>query len=260
MSLNVTNNNRIFSIKNMLIITVLYSFSQLAVSCSGENCLQSTGPTETLSFKLDSINSLEFSDVFDVVLVPDTTDEIQVTCGQNLQDGIILSYDGSKLGISNANSCNFLRSYDNIPLITIHSKNISEIFVPGNINFTMADTLTCDSFFFSANGGINTIDLKINTRKLSFSMNGGTGDYRVTGHAGLLYLYFFGTGFFWGDNLQTDILYGQQRSTGDVHLRVSHELNLKLYSSGDAYYYEEPERINFSTEGGSGQLIPSIAY
>lgn len=246
-------------INNILIIIFLYGISQFAASCSGENCLQSAGPSETLSYKLDSINTIEFSDVFDVVLVPDTLEEIQITCGQNLQDGIIFSYEGFKLGIGNANSCNFLRSYDNIPLVTIHSKKISSILVPGNINFSMPDTLTCDSFLFAANGGINTIDLKINTRKLSFSMNGGTGDYRVTGHAGLLYLYFFGTGFFWGENLQTDILYGQQRSTGDIHLRVTHELNLKLFSSGDAYYYEEPGRINFSAEGGSGQLIPSIA-
>lgn len=228
-------------------------------SCSGDNCLQTTGEIQTYSRTADSVFQIEISDVFDVVLVPDTTNIITVTCGANLYDGIIFEESDGKLSIKNSNTCNFLRSDSHLPVLTIYSNQINNFRIPGNVTFSMPDTLTCDSFEFAIYGGINTVDLKLNTQKLVFSMNGGTGDYRVSGNAGLFYFYFFGTGFFWGENLTSDLFYGQHRSTGDIHLNVLKEMNLRLYSIGDAYYYTETEVINFDNSEGSGQLIPLIS-
>jgi hypothetical protein len=227
-------------------------------SCNTENCLESVGKINTYNIPLNQTTTVEFNDIFDVIYIPDSVERITLTCGENLFDGIYLKTDSNKIVFEDHNSCNFLRSYDHVPVITIYSSQINHVIVPGNISFTMNDTLHNDHFIFEAKGGVNTVDLKINTRKLEFSVNGGTGDYMLSGFAGLAYVYFFGTGFYWGENLRTGYQYVHHRSTGDMHLNADIELNIKLFSNGNAYYHSVPDTLIVDQSQGTGAIYPFI--
>lgn len=233
-------------------------FSTFLIACNTENCLESAGKLTQYTIPINEASIIELNDIFDVVYIPDTSEMIVLTCGENLYDGIKIVSDTGKISFEDHNSCNFLRSYDHIPTIKIYSKTLSHFIIPGNINFFMEDTLFCEHFVFEAKGGVNTVDLKVHTKKLEFSVNGGTGDYTASGYASLAYVYFFGTGFYWAENLNTGYQYVQHRSTGDMHLKASVELNIKFFSNGNAYYHEEPDTIIIDHSQGSGDLYPFI--
>lgn len=261
-SLLMTNTRAFFkktSTKNIFYKHLIISLLGISsIGCNTENCLESAGKLTQYTINIDQATALELNDIFDVIYIPDSAEKIVLTCGENLYDGIKINSDSGIISFEDHNSCNFLRSYDHIPTLTIYSQYLSHFVIPGNINFMMEDTLLCDRFVFEAKGGVNTVDLKLNTKKLEFSVNGGTGDYSVSGFAGLAYVYFFGTGFYWAENLQTGYQYVQHRSTGDMHLNAKIELNIKFFSNGNAYYHLKPDTIVIDSSQGSGNLYPFI--
>ncbi len=230
------------------------------IACKQNTCLHPAGKTSSELVSLEGIRHIEIHDVFDVIWIPDTVlCEVEIRGGEHNLSFIDYAQEEGKITFRNHNRCGFLRNdFPGVQLI-VRSNAIHEWTIPGSISLEMTDTLHTDSVSFSFNGGINDVNLLINAFKTSISLNGGSGKYTIEGKSVLGYAYFFGNGIYEARHFENRQLYLNHQTTGNLHIKPTDLLSLKLEGRGNVYYYGPIHQINVqSTADYAGELIGPI--
>ena len=224
-------------------------------SCGKDSsCFKNTGKiiTEHRAISAD-VKEISIDDNIDLVLTQSNEVGLMVEGGENLLPYINTEISGSELKISSDNKCSFLRAYD-IPItVYLSLPNITKIYYTGKGTISCTDTLNFSDFTFETNQGTGSINLAMNSDKISIFQHTGPSDITISGNSKFLYLYAVENGWLFFNHLETDYVHTNHAGTGDMIVKANKTLLVELTSNGNIDYYGNPT-VTISVHTGSGQL------
>jgi hypothetical protein len=247
-----------------------------SASCTKDplGCIKSTGEIKTERYPAESFQAVLAMDNIDITFhyVANPEDVgVEISAGKNLLPKIkienqkfVLRIPGDSLNtgsidsldrlvITNENQCNWVRSFET-PItakVFYHKLNHLEYRSVGNINFN--DTLWADTFRLDVYEGSGRIDLLLNTKTSYISFHYGSAEIFAQGQSGVSYIYQASYGPIRADELFSQFVYMNNRSTNDTYVHANVHLGVTISYSGNVYYKGDPN-INLSPFG-TGQLI-----
>ncbi|MBT3174102.1 MAG: hypothetical protein HN336_04600 [Lentimicrobiaceae bacterium] len=241
--------------KNTLIILIGIT---LLVSCQKgviTDCKFTSGKLKTEFRYLEDFNNLLLNDNVNVILQKSDSSGVRVETGENLIQGIKTTVnDQGLLEISNDNTCDWARDYDNLLNVYVYYNKIDSISYRSIGNITNIDTLRADSLNIDVFEGAGDIDLDINVDKLFCAIHNGTADINLAGFAGVSYVYSASFGLIDNSNLSCSHIYANNRSSNNIFLNANNTLEVIIENIGDIYYRGDPVNIQLN-KLGSGNLI-----
>ena len=222
-------------------------------SCTIDNCYKSPGKISEKIINTNSFKTIEINDVFRVSIKQDSLFCVIVKAGDKIIDNVLCEVDDDILKIKDDNSCYWLKSFER-PEITIVSPEYEHIILNGESDIISLGIISCNNFSLDVYAGASSAEIMLNCNKFEFSLNQGTGNFNFGGECINSFYYNLGTGFIYADNLSTNNSTVTNISSGDIYLNVTEKLDVELKSSGDIYYYGDPE-VNILGQTSSGELI-----
>lgn len=214
----------------------------------------STGRIERVERAVDDFNSILLNDNINLILRQAGQNKLEVEAGENLLPKIITSVNAQGvLEISNANTCNWVRSYDKpinvyldfIKFDTLEYRSIGDV--------TNVDTIRMDTITVDVREGAGTIALAINTFKVYCILN-GTANIVLSGVSTLSFDYQAGYGRIDNSALFSKQVYLDNRNSNDIYVNAILRLEAAINNIGNVYYKGGATDI-LITGTGSGQLI-----
>ena len=234
-------------------------FVLIFLSCNkrydDRKCFKSNGKEVSKEINLQDFNSIELDGNFKVFLKSDTLNRIEIVSGKNLINNIKADISDSILILKDNNKCRWLRSYNVKKEIYVYYKNINYLLINKQCDIISKDTVFVDDFEIIDWGDIGTINLKLHCINFRFTVHSGTGDFYFSGITQNQFLYFHGNGYVHAKDLQSSYCDVTSKTTGDIEVFSDNNLFVKLYESGNIYYYGAPLNITKSVKYSSGDLI-----
>jgi len=234
----------------ILLITIFLVF----VSCNNENaidCLKKTGEITTREYSVGYFHTIEAIDEADIYLLNAETQRIEVKAGKNLLSNIQFEVKDSVLTIRNKNRCNWVRTPGN-PGIYIYNNQLRRIDIYDYSNFYTLDSLHLNGLELFSDGTGN-FDLKLDVDTLLIESI-YISNFKIAGTVDFLKILFTNDSRFEGKELISE--YNEIHHTGSnlIELYPIKVLSGELNSTGDLYYYHDPEILDISISG-TGQLV-----
>ncbi len=231
--------------------------SLLNIACEKEHmgdCFKSAGAVNSELRNVDAFINIELLNNVDLVLTTDSIQTVKVETGKNLLAGIKTEVVNGKLIISNANKCNWVRSYKTPITAYVSLPTLRDLTYRGSGNITSTNTIISDSLNINCWDAAGTITLTLNTQTSVCAIHTGPADLVLSGTSGVNYVWNSGNGFVYADALQTGYTYLLHKGTGECHVRATIELGATLQYIGNVYYTGNPANVQ-SHITGTGQLI-----
>ena len=227
----------------------------MCFSCS-KNGLFDAGPTVTREIILNQeFNSIDADDIFNIILVQDTTYKIFVTCGQNLQKFVNIYIQDHILHLDQNTEFNWSRPYSKIQLV-FHIVQMPQLNIYQPIQLTSQGTLTMPGFSIVDFGKFSDVNVMINVNYCQISMSSDNfGYYKVNGTCNSADFTGWGSSIVRADSLVTKQVSVIQKGWGSVYVNCDSSLVVSLESTGNIYYTGIPARIIIDKQESSGKLI-----
>ena len=226
-------------------------------SCNADKCFNSTGPLEELEVEIGPHDKITVYDYIDLRLVQSDEEKVIVRAGANVIEHVSIEYlsDGQgAVTISDLNQCRWLRNMEKRPEVEIHTPHLRKIdfFSHGDLvaegwdlpHLEVESLRSGRDFFIS--GEIDT---------LRFNLEKGSPDLYLSGNADFVFIYHFGSGFVYSEELFANRMHLHHNSTGEFHVFPLEELFAEMHGRGNVYYYNEPDEISGPLIG-SGRVLP----
>ncbi len=267
-------------------IAVLFSLvSLMTTSCSKMDKLFNNGEPVTVQRELDQTFTLiSMYNNVNVNLVQSNRPRLELTCPENLIEKVITEVNGDTLTIRNNNAYNWLRSYDYSIDLTVYydslrqidfasighlrsfdsikgmvEKSIDTIGLSIDTTETGIDTVwnietsRIHNFNLNINEGSGNIDLTFDCSVVKNNFGNGTSHVTLRGKASYIEIIMRSYGVVHAENLYSNFVRVQSRSTNDAYVWANTKLTVWLYSIGNVYYKGNPQIVKECT--GDGQVI-----
>jgi hypothetical protein len=219
------------------------------------NCFEQSGNMVTITKFPGSFRAVIINDIFDVTLVQDSVDFVEITCGDNLAGDVELTVITDSLFLKNNNRCSWVREYTKIK-VTIHFVNLKLLVTGCSCSVNTKGPIYSDDLMVAATGGFSEVDLELNTRQIYFYNNKEvTGIYKFRGNTQQAVLRTFGTASLFSDSLNAINLKAENNSVADMKVFATEKLEAILTSNGNIYYYGNPTQVDLLEQSSSGKLI-----
>ncbi len=230
----------------------------IAVLSGCEKSPQMLKPAGSPDLQVRDVNAAGVVAVFDDVdvIFSDSVpvNEAWVVGGKYLLDWINVVSQGDSIVITNENKGNWLRSYNKRPQVKMNPYGIHAI------HYNASGTVSCevpfvrDSLWLDIQRGGGVVELKVET--YLFSVNNATGSTGITvsGNSHISYIYSACFGPVNCKDLCSQQLFLTNNGYADMHARAIVFFDALIGSSGDVYYYGNPEQVEI-TSSGSGSFI-----
>ena len=241
----------------LLLIVCLYA------SCNSENapdCLQTTGSIVQQTKEVPQFSKIRVNEGIHLVVKQGTTYEVQIQSGKNLINDIEAKVVDDRLILSNNNTCNLFRSYENttafvtVPnLIEIRSSTQFDVRSDGVLNF--ADfTIISEDFADTTAQSVGNFYLNLNCDEFRLVFNNLSNAF-MEGTVGEASIEFeSGNGRFEGENLLIENATIFHRGTNDIIINVTNSLQGDIVSTGNIIVVSTPNQVAVS-ELYRGRLI-----
>ncbi len=223
-------------------------------SCDSENafgCFKKPGELIEQEIQLDSFIIIKAFDEVDIYLINSTEQRIVIKAGKNLIPQIHLTVEDRTLTITNDNSCNWVRSPEN-PGVYIFSNNISGIEIFDFANIYSKETLILENLSIFSDGTGN-FDMNIDLDSL-FVESKYISNFTFSGNADFLDLIITADSRFLARNLSAIDIIIDHNGSNRVELYPVNKLEGIIQSTGNVYYFHEPETLDVTVRS-TGQLI-----
>jgi len=245
-------------IYRVLFIFILVNTAFLITSCGDSHLFdftKSTGDKVTISRRVDgNFTKIHLNDDVNLVLTQGNQYTIRLEGGENILPGIETSISDSLLTISNKNTYNWVRSYDKEITAYVTLPHIIEIKYNATGTLTNTDTIREDSLMVSAIGGSGYVDLVIKTGTSKISIISGSADMKVSGVAGVNFIYSEGYGPIRCEGLTSAYIFIINNSSNDCYINVWYLLEYSIKGLGNIYFKGNPSNLSGTSSGG-GKLI-----
>ena len=220
----------------------------------GTDCLKSTG--SIITQRRDVVPGLITVTVYDNLnlrLVQDAQTYAEVRAGENLQDDIKLTRNGTSLEITNTSTCNWVRSYDTPREVTLHLPHITNVFLRGQGNGSTVGQFVQDTIFFHLVGA-GDYELNVQARQL-FVDQYELGDITLHGSTQEVNFTLGGSGRLLAQDLVARRCYFTMTrdSDGDAHARASDVVAGTVDGNGTLYYGGPPAFTDIKVTGKGGK-------
>ena len=237
-----------------LIITVLL-FASSCKKGTVTNCFNNTGEIINQEREIESFKNILLKDNVNLILKKSETTSIRVEAGSNIISGIVTDVvKNGVLEIRNDNSCNWIRSFDSPINVYLNYVDIDTLEYRSIGDITTIDTIITDSLWINVMEGAGQIKMNLDVVRLYCSLHYGTADIILSGKCGLSYIYSASFGLIDLIDLNTDLVYVNNRSSNDIYLNAKIHLGATIENIGNIYYTGNPETISFD-KIGEGELI-----
>ena len=220
----------------------------------GSDCLKSTGSIVTQRRDVASgLITVTVYDNLNLRLVQDAQTYAEVRAGENLQDDIKLTRNGTSLEIANTSTCNWARSYDTPREVTLHLPHITNVFLRGQGNGSTVGQFVQDTIFFHLVGA-GDYELNVQARQL-FVDQYELGDITLHGSTQEVNFTLGGSGRLFAQDLVARRCYFTMTrdSDGDAHARASDVIAGTVAGNGTLYYGGPPAFTDIKVTGKGGK-------
>lgn len=236
----------------------LILFILLFIGCNkpdAPSCLMTKGKSSSEVIAYNSITHFEIYDHFNIQLIQDSLNYIELIGGANEIQNISIEVNEDMLSVKNENKCNFLRSLKTKPQLNIHFEDIAYLGTYGYSNVNCLDTLKLSSFKLECFKTNATHDITINADSLFLLYHLAGNTLQLAGESHYGYFYNAGNGWMHASDC---ILFNagvHQESSGDVEINVTNKLNATINGDGNIKYLNSPI-INTNYQSGLGKVTP----
>jgi hypothetical protein len=240
----------------MKLLILILSLLLIFASCKKENrfdCFTGSGKIITIEYSPEKFKTVELKDNFKVFLHQDTCCKVTITVGEKILPYISYEVIDNSLIIDNRIKCKWARKYNDIE-VHIYTDSLEKIILNGDCDVFSADTIKARSFTLDMYESISKTDITLDCEQLDVLIHAATGDYKFNGYADKSYFYCHGNAYIFAGDLITSECSVLNISTGDFYVRPEVSLFAYILSSGNVYYYGNPE-IHLDTKSKGGELI-----
>jgi hypothetical protein len=131
------------------------------------SCFKSSGKLVSTIIDQGYFNILRLHPYVDYELIQDTTNYVEISCGENLFPFIDVAVKDSILTISNKNKCRFLRDYDKSVKAKIHLSSLFNIYYDGTGSLISLDTISASFFTLKIEDSAGEVNLIVKSEVLS---------------------------------------------------------------------------------------------
>lgn len=215
---------------------------------------KSTGPQITMDRKLDgTFNKLSMQDNINVVITKGSNYSLTLEGGKNLLPSIETKIKDSTLIISNLNTYNWVRTYDEKITAYLTLPQISDIRYESTGTLTNTDTIREDSLNIQSNGGSGYIDLVIRTGTVKLAIITGSADLKVSGYTGISFVFSGSMGAIRTYDLLANYIFMHNAGTNNCYVNVREHFEYQISGIGDICYKGNPGFIS-GVITGKGKL------
>ena len=217
-------------------------------SCNNENagdCIQTEGNIIEKEITVSSFEEIIVHENIEIYVIDSNENKIVIESGENLINDIDLNVNNNTLEITNNNTCFFTRDFKTTK-VYVYSPNITKIrnssnlpvYSVGVLNYSSLELISENYLSDFLNSG--DFNLEINTTSLRIVANGPS-THKITGNCSNININFAGANpRFEGENLIIQNAFLFARSTNDIIINVTDEINGNLYSTGDVILVTKP--------------------
>jgi len=241
--------------KYFILIFILFA----VVSCQKsqlDDCVTSYGPVQTRTYPLKGFNRININDQFEVELVQDSLNRIEITAGRNMFDGFVKDVSAdSVLNIRDDNTCNWVRNYGHRYKAVVHCGSIKYLLLSDNSSVSNRDTLFVKSLGLEYR---TMADSKLNIKCTSGIVTTTlftAGNVTLTGYAQIFVGYMYDVSILDARGLMSPYCYGFNSSPSPMYLNSSYELGYHIFYSGDIYYTGNPFNSFDGKISGTGRIL-----
>lgn len=226
-------------------------------ACRKENCFdcfKGVGKQTTEQRNLNNFQIISIYDPFQVYLIQDTLNKIELEGGENLLSLISSDINNNELIIKNNNKCNWSRSYKkSIITLNIHFNMLDSLYIVGECDVFSKDTINFNRMRlnFESTGSLN---IKLKGNNLDFWQI-GNGDFTLEGNVGSYFIGSLGSGNIFSKNLHSHFTYVTARHTANCYIYSDKILEIIELGYGNVYYSGNPDSIYIKTIVGNGKII-----
>ncbi|OYT16475.1 MAG: hypothetical protein B7C24_07510 [Bacteroidetes bacterium 4572_77] len=238
------------------LFTLLMAVGIINNSCNKtdpSDCFKATGPNVTEKRTVALFKKIILRDNVCLVLTQDSNYSVTVMAGEKIMPKVITTITDEVLDISNANSCNWVRSFEREITVYANVDVLNEIEYRGSGDITCTNTIVQDSLTLGIVEGAGKVDMDVDIYRNYIYFHIGTADVYYSGKSHLNYLSTLSFGLVDIRNMNTVYTYMTAAGSNNTFVNAGFELNVRIESMGDVYYIGDPE-INLSGTG-TGELL-----
>lgn len=239
---------------NFFFMIVVFSPMFLGCENTSFDCIKNTGPQITATFDLPEFHSIDAYDGVNIFIKEGSKQELSLEVGENLLDDIEIAVDSEgHLTVKNNNTCNWVRSYQDINLfITTDSLALINQFGYGIIR--SAGKWNFPSVTINAKNGVGDIYLEVENQRLYLVTNTIANFYLSGKTENLIIGNYYSDGIFSAANLAANNVSVTHLGSNTIEVNAVESLKGSIQSVGDILYHGEPGVVEVAITG-TGNLI-----
>ncbi len=224
------------------------------LSCE-ENGFLDAGKEITISRELNDFNTVYVDDIFELELLQDTINKIEITTGEHLIDQIRTSISDTILSIDNTNHMRWSREYEGVKL-RLHLKTLRKLRLNAPCDVTTANTISSYKIDVWNIANAGTIEMQVETVVFYFvNSSTSTGDFYFSGTTRIAGSWIRGSGHYNSMNLISELTNIHHSSIADAYVYSGDELNVWIDSKAKLYYTGEPDTVILEKNTRPEQLV-----
>ncbi len=224
------------------------------VACT-DDAFFNAGPTVTNEIALPGFDVIEAQNMYELELVNDTVNKIQITCGKNLQSHLDVKVVDNILYLNHDVKNTWSRKYEKIKL-KLYSRPFSRINVRQPVKIFNKDIYKGPAFTLVDWGKFSEVDMNVDVEYCLIAMSSDNfGNFKVKGKAATATFWGWGSCLVRADSLITNNCTVLHRGMGNVYVHAVDQLNVSIEFSGNIYYTGNPSNLVIDNHTGSGMLV-----
>jgi Protein of unknown function (DUF2807). len=203
----------------------------------------------------ETFSIIDFQNIFDTTIVPDTVNKIIITCGENLQPKVTANIQDGTLTLNHSEKYDWSREYKHIQ-IELHLNFSPTVYIHAPISLKTKGTIKGDNFTLIDFMKVSEVDVSVDVNSCGIYMSSDNfGYFKIKGRCNNADLWGWGSAIVRADSLLAKDCHIKHRGFNDVYVNVSGRLSVSLEYSGNVYYSGTPSEIIIENQLSSGRLI-----
>jgi len=240
---------------NTIILVLSILFFMSCKKAKDRVCFKSSGEFVEFEFNIDSVQKFELYGGVVYNFYQDNLRKIVIKGGENVIGFIDVNQENYIVSITNLNSCDFLRDYNDKITVDIHYPHYSSIYAEPTEPMRFIDTLKGKETRIELRDGGESFDLNVDVTKLYLDVSFGVGSINVYGKTDFLKLKTQNQGRINALGIETDELFIYQNSSTNMPVNFNNS-NVKIHFSGngDVRFIGVPNELEITGEG-DGEVV-----
>ena len=237
-------------------IFIVLILSPLYWSCENTSfdCIKNTGSQISANLEVPEFHGILAYDGINIFIKEGDHQKVSLEIGENLLEDVEVTVDADgNLVVKNNNTCNWVRSYQDINLrITVDSLVSIKQFGFGTIRST--GKLTFPSLTIEAKEGVGDIHLEVENQDV-YLVSNSIANFYLTGSTESLKIgNYYNNGRFLCKELTAQKASINHLGSNSIEINVTESLNGARDGVGDLVYYGNPETVEVAIRG-KGTLL-----